>query len=102
MRTTNPWLRIEGHHARKLSFWIQHADFVRQCQTIDGLWPPEKDQTLVQVRLYGKKTLKIEHENGVVIAGQGTNALSTVRENAVSGLGKNLWIAQVMTRTSLI
>jgi hypothetical protein len=49
-------VRIEGHPATKLSFWIQHADFVRQYQKVDGFWLPEKDQTLVQVRLYGKKS----------------------------------------------
>ena len=44
-------VRIEGHPAKKLSFWIQCADFVRQYQNIDGFWLPQKDQTLVQVRL---------------------------------------------------
>ena len=44
-------VRIEGHPAKKLSFWIQRADFVRQYQRIDGFWLPEEDQTLVQVRL---------------------------------------------------
>jgi outer membrane lipoprotein-sorting protein len=77
-------VRIEGHPATKLSFWIQHADFVRQYQKVDGFWLPEKDQTLVQVRLYGKKILKIEHRNYVVNAGQSTNARSTVREAAVT------------------
>ena len=77
-------VRIEGHPAKKLSFWIQHADFVRQYQKVDGFWLPEKDQTLVQVRLYGKKLLKIEHRNYVVNAGQSTNARSTVRETAVT------------------
>ena len=77
-------VRIEGHPARKLSFWIEHADFVRQYQKLDGFWLPEKDQTLVQVRLYGKKLLKIEHRNYVVNAGQSTNARSTVRETAVT------------------
>ena len=77
-------VRIEGHPAKKLSFWIQRADFVRQYQKIDAFWLPEKDQTLVQVRLYGKKILKIEHQNYVVNAGQSTNARSTVRETTVT------------------
>ena len=76
--------RIEGHPATKLSFWIQRADFVRQYQKIDGFWLSEKDQTLVQVRLYGKKILKIEHRNYVVNADQSTNAGSTARETAVT------------------
>ncbi len=77
-------VRIEGHPATKLSFWIQRADFVRQYQKVDGFWLPETDQTLVQVRLYGKKILKIEHRNYVVNAGQSTNARSTVRGTAVT------------------
>jgi hypothetical protein len=77
-------VRIEGHPARKLSFWIQRADFVRQYQKIDGFWLPEKDQTLVQVRLYGKKILKIEHRNYVVNAGQSTNARTIARETAIT------------------
>lgn len=76
-------VRIEGHPAKKLSFWIQRADFVRQYQKIDGFWLPERDQTLVQVRLYGKKLLKIEHRNYVVNAGQRTNARTIDRESAV-------------------
>jgi hypothetical protein len=39
-------VRIEGHPAKKLSFWIRRADFVRQYQKIDGFWLPQKDQTL--------------------------------------------------------
>jgi len=77
-------VRIEVHPATKLSFWIQHADFVRQYQKINSFWLPERDQTLVQVRLYGKKILKIEHRNYVVNTGQSTNARSTARETAVT------------------
>ena len=77
-------VRIEGHPAKKLSFWIQRADFVRQYQKIDGFWLPENDQTLVQVRLYGKKILKIEHRNYVVNAGQNTSARSIVQKSAVT------------------
>jgi hypothetical protein len=77
-------VRIEGHPATKLSFWIQHAEFVRQYQKVDRFWLPEQDQTLVQVRLYGKKILKIDHRNYVVNAGQNTNARSPARETAVT------------------
>jgi hypothetical protein len=77
-------VRIEGHPATRLSFWIQHADFVREYQKVDGFWLPEKDQTLVQVRLYGKKILKIEHRNYIVNAGQSTDARSTVRATAAT------------------
>ena len=59
-------VRIEGSPARKLSFWIERADFVRQYQKIGGFWLPQRDETFVQVRLYGKKALTIDHQNYVV------------------------------------
>jgi len=63
-------VRIEGRPAKKLSFWIEQADFVRQYQKIDDFWLPERDETLVQVRLYGKKILKIDHRNYALNATQ--------------------------------
>ena len=56
-------VRIEGHPAKKLSFWIEQADFTREYQKIDQFWLPRRDETVVHVRLYGKKVLTIEHEN---------------------------------------
>jgi hypothetical protein len=42
-------VRIEGHPAKKLSFWIQRADFVRQYIKIGSFWLPQRDETFVQV-----------------------------------------------------
>jgi hypothetical protein len=77
-------VRIEGHPAKKLSFWIQRAEFVRQYQKIDGFWLPQKDQTLVQVRLYGKKVLTIDHRDYAVNAGQSKDARAIVPEAAIA------------------
>src|ERR1700732_906321 len=73
-------VRIEGHPAKKLSFWIQRADFVRQYQKTDGFWLPQKDQTLVQVRLSGKEVLTIEHRDYAVNAGQRKEARASVQD----------------------
>ena len=59
-------VRIEGHPAANLSFWIKRADFVREYQKVDGFWLPQKDTTVVQVRLYGKKVLTIDHRDYAV------------------------------------
>ncbi len=59
-------VRIEGRPAANLSFWIKHAEFVRDYEKIHGFWLPMKDETLVEVRLYGKKVLSIEHRDYVV------------------------------------
>jgi len=58
--------RIEGHPAADLSFWIKRADFVRQYQKMEGFWLPQKDETFVHVRLYGKKTLSIDHVSYII------------------------------------
>jgi hypothetical protein len=54
-------VRIEGHPAANLSFWIKRADFVRDYEKVAGFWLPLRDETVVQVRMYGKKILTIDH-----------------------------------------
>ena len=65
-------VRIAGHPAKNPSFWIKRADFVRQYEKIGDFWLPAMDQTFVDVKLYGKKILSIEHHtdrvNGVTPA----------------------------------
>ena len=62
-------VRIAGHPAKNPSFWITRADFVRQFEKIGDFWLPARDETSVDVRLYGTKILSIEHHidrvNGV-------------------------------------
>ena len=83
-------VRIEGHPAKKLSFWIERADFVRQYQKIGGFWLPQRDQTLVQVRLYGKKILSIDHQNYVLNASRNQGALQpTEQARARAVVGAN-------------
>ncbi len=84
-------VRIEGHPAAKLSFWIEHADIVRQYQRIDGFWLPQRDQTLVQMRLYGKHFLTIDYQDYVVKAAarkgdSSPDAVTSSLENAHSSL----------------
>jgi len=74
-------VRIEGHPAKQLSFWIERADFVRQYQKIGGFWLPQRDETFVQVRLYGKKVLTIDHQDYVVNRAQ-NKELSTPAQEA--------------------
>ena len=54
-------VQIAGHPAKKLSFWINRAEFIRQYEKVGDFWLPSKDQTFVDVKLYGKKVLSIEH-----------------------------------------
>jgi hypothetical protein len=70
-------VRIAGHPAKKLSFWIERADFVREYQKIDGFWLSKRDETFVRVRLYGQKVLTIDHRNYAVTGAR--NAEQSVR-----------------------
>jgi hypothetical protein len=54
-------VQIAGHPAKKLSFWVTRADFVRQYEKVGDFWLPAKDQTFVDVKIYGKKILTIDH-----------------------------------------
>jgi hypothetical protein len=69
-------VRIAGHPAKQLSFWIHRADFVRQYQKIEGFWLPSRDETFVDVRIYGKRILTIDHQDYSIGFGEtdGTNA----------------------------
>jgi hypothetical protein len=56
-------VQIVGHPAKKLSVWVDKADFVRRYQKIGEFWLPLKDETSVHVRFYGSKILTIDHES---------------------------------------
>jgi len=59
-------VQIVGHPAKKLSMWVDKADFVRRYQKIGEFWLPLKDETSVHVRFYGRKILTIDHESYTV------------------------------------
>jgi len=63
-------VRIAGHPAKKLSFWINRADFVRQYQKIGEFWVPYRDETLVHVRLIGERLFTIDHEEYSINGGE--------------------------------
>src|SRR6266436_605986 len=59
-------VRIAGHPAKKPSFWINRAAFVRQYQRIDGFWLPCRDETSVEVKMYGRRMFTVDHQQYVV------------------------------------
>jgi len=63
-------VRIAGRPAKKLSFWINRIDFVRQYQKIGDFWLPCKDETFVDMKVYGKKVLTIDHRDYSINAGE--------------------------------
>lgn len=59
-------VKIEGQPAKKPSFWINQADFVREYQRIDGFWLPLRDETFVEVKIYGRKVFTVDHQQYVI------------------------------------
>ncbi len=59
-------VKIAGHPAKKPSFWINHVDFVREYQRIDGFWLPFRDETFVEVKMYGRKVFTVDHQQYVI------------------------------------
>lgn len=59
-------VKIAGHPAKKPSFWINRADFVRQYQRIDGFWLPRRDETFVEVKMYGRRVFTVDHQQYVI------------------------------------
>lgn len=55
-------VKIAGHPAKKPSFWINRVDFVRQYQRIDGFWLPYRDETHVEVKIYGRRVFTVDHQ----------------------------------------
>jgi outer membrane lipoprotein-sorting protein len=82
-------VRIEGHPTQTFSFWITRSDFVRQYEELGGFWLPARDETIVKVRLYGKKILTIEHQIETVNGVKSTaGAAQRLDPAAVSGFRK--------------
>jgi hypothetical protein len=58
-------VKIAGHPAKKPSFWINRAEFVREYRRIDGFWVPARDETTVEVKLHGRRRFTINHDQYV-------------------------------------
>jgi hypothetical protein len=79
-------VKIAGHPAKKPSFWINRAEFVRQYQRIAGFWMPFRDETSVEVKMYGKKVFTIDHQQYVINAG-------SPLQGSDGGTGGNILVA---------
>ncbi len=59
-------VKMAGHPAKKPSFWVDDAEFVRQFQKIDGFWLPYRDETSIEVKKYGRKTFTVDHQRYII------------------------------------
>src|SRR5712692_410238 len=58
--------KIAGHPAKKPSFWVNRADFVRRYQRLGGFWFPYRDETSVEVKIYGRRVFTVDHQQYVI------------------------------------
>ncbi|HZS48011.1 MAG TPA: outer membrane lipoprotein-sorting protein [Blastocatellia bacterium] len=56
-------LRMEGTPAKSPSIWIKNISFVREFQNVNGFWLPREDDSTIDVRLYGRIKVKIDHHD---------------------------------------
>ena len=59
-------VKIAGRPAKRPSFWINRADFVRRYQRIDGFWFPLRDETSVDVKMYGQRVFIVDHQQYLI------------------------------------
>jgi hypothetical protein len=59
-------VKIAGHPAKRPSFWVNRADFVRRYQRVDGFWLPYRDETFVEVKIYGRRVFTVDHQQYVI------------------------------------
>ncbi|MBI3951695.1 MAG: hypothetical protein HY314_14695 [Acidobacteria bacterium] len=60
-------VKIAGRPAKNPSFWIKRVEFVRRYQKIGEFWLSLKDESITQVRIFGKNILTIDYANYEVI-----------------------------------
>lgn len=58
--------KIAGHPAKNPSFWIKRVEWVRRYAKVGDFWLPAKDETLTEVKIFGKKRLTIEYQDYAV------------------------------------
>jgi len=61
--------RIVARPASNPSFWIRHVEFVRTYSKVGSLWLPSRDETVADIRIYGRKVLTIDHHDYVLNTG---------------------------------
>jgi Outer membrane lipoprotein-sorting protein len=55
-------VQIAGQPAKNPSVWIKRVEFVRRYQKIKEFWLPLKNESITQVRIFGKNVLTIDYD----------------------------------------
>ncbi|MBI1747518.1 MAG: hypothetical protein HYR55_13145 [Acidobacteria bacterium] len=60
-------VKTAGRPAKNLSFWTKRVDFVRRYQKIGDFWLPQKDESITQVRIFGKHRFTIDYDQYEIV-----------------------------------
>ncbi len=60
-------VKIAGRPARNPSWWIKNSEFVRHYGKVGDFWLPVRDESISQVRLWGKNVLVVDYNNYQVV-----------------------------------
>lgn len=60
-------VQIAGQPAKPPSVWIKHVEFVRRYQKLKEFWLPLKNESVTQVRIFGKNILTIDYDQYEII-----------------------------------
>ena len=71
--------KMSGHPAKRVSFWIDDASFVREYHRIGGFWLPYRDESSANFRAHGTRVLRVNHGQYVI---NSANAAATDTQNA--------------------
>lgn len=56
------FVQVAGQPSQSPSFWIKRVEFVRRYQKIKEFWLPRKNESITQVRMFGKNILTIDYD----------------------------------------
>jgi hypothetical protein len=57
---------MSGHLAKRVSFWIDDANFVREYKRIGGFWLSYRDESFANFRTHGTRVLRVDHSQYVI------------------------------------
>lgn len=63
-------LRIAGRLAKSPSWWVKNTDFVRQFEKVGEFWLPMHDETVSDIRMFGKNMLTVKYRDYDVVTAE--------------------------------
>jgi len=82
-------VRMEGAPAKNPSWWTTHVDVIHSYCKVGDFWLPERNETVAQVRIFGRSTLTIEYKDYRLIQAYSIRSATSGGEIPVGFRGQN-------------